>query len=280
MLLLCIGPDTFRAQRKAVELELAFREKYDKAGTSVERLSSGKDGIQEIIEKANTVSLFCPRRFMRGTDVLGSCPKSLHAPLAQALQRDPDNIIVVSIESEPPAESAMKAFANVSKVMKYEFPTLSGSSFLAFVKELAASVGGTDEDAVGQIAEFANGDSWLASNELAKLAAGGQTALRPTESVGSIFDIADAYLRQGSDHLRFLGQSGNDSQLLSTLLNQSRVAVRVKDRALDGLNPYVARKIQGQRIPTPEKNFAQLLQALLAQRAGFAAEEDVFDLLG
>ena len=93
MLLVCIGPDTFRAQAKARELENAFRQKYDLDGSSIERISPGKDGVDEVIERANTVSLFCPRRFMRTANLLMDCPKAKQTALVQSLTKDPENVI-------------------------------------------------------------------------------------------------------------------------------------------------------------------------------------------
>ena len=65
MLLLCTGPDTYRAQQKAHDLERAFIEKYDKQALSVDHLDAGKDAIDEVLRKADSVSLFNPRRFLR-----------------------------------------------------------------------------------------------------------------------------------------------------------------------------------------------------------------------
>src|SRR5690349_2995349 len=55
MLIVCHGPDTFRALQKARELELAFKQKYDAHGLSVERLASGKDAVTEIASRAGAI---------------------------------------------------------------------------------------------------------------------------------------------------------------------------------------------------------------------------------
>ena len=173
MLILCIGPDTFRALEKARELEQAFCAKFDTAGTSVERLGSGSTVVDQIIERVNTLSLFTPRRFIRVADLVKTCPKAKQPALVRALLQDPENAIVVSVEAEVPNEVAMKAFAEVPKFVRYDFPIQVGSGFSTWVVTIAEKLGVKDKNAARQIAEVAEGDSWLAWNELLKLAAGG-----------------------------------------------------------------------------------------------------------
>ncbi|MDP3793986.1 MAG: hypothetical protein Q8R07_04530, partial [Candidatus Uhrbacteria bacterium] len=121
MLILCIGPDTFRAQGKARELEEAFKKKYDPSGSSVEHVSFGKKGVDEVMERANTSSLFSSHRFLRTSNLIGECPKNKQAALAKTLARDSDHVIVVSVEDEAPAAVSLEPFEKNVKIIKYAF---------------------------------------------------------------------------------------------------------------------------------------------------------------
>ena len=58
-----------------------------------------------------------------------------------------------------------------------------------------------------------------------------------------------------------------------------RAALRVRDGAVEGLHPYVVKKMQNNKISSPEKKLASVLRALFLQRAGYADEEEATTLL-
>lgn len=283
MLLLCIGPDTFRAQEKAHELEAAFKQKYDPAGSSVERIAPGKEAVDEIVQRANTTSLFSPRRFMRTTDLLKDCSKTKQAALIQALSRDSENVIVVSVESEPLSATTMKAFSGeagpagekIPKIIKYEFPEQEGTAFRNWLTELAKRIGVKDQSAVDQIAEATDGDSWFAWNELLKLAAGGQTEAKRAELSPTIYLYAEQFLQNQTRWHTALMNEDISSQLLTTLVSQARAALRVRDGATEDLHPYVVKKMRIIKYNNLEALFARSLVSLLAQRAGYGTEDEV-----
>lgn len=279
MLLLCIGSDTFRAQEKARELENAFRQKYDPKGSSVERILPGKDAVDEIAQRANTVSLFSSRRFLRTSHLLSDCSKTKQSVLVQALSKDPENVIVVSVESEPLASTTEKAFEKIPKIIKYEFSEQQGSGFLRWLTEVAQRLGIQDQAAITRIAENTDGDSWFAWNELLKLAAGGGNDIEKATFPPTVYTYTEQYL-QGDTRWRSVLQDPDlASQLLNTLLSQARAAVRVRDGATEGLHPYVVKKLRNNKILSPEQNLAHALRALFMQRAGYADNEEATSLL-
>ncbi|MBM3204572.1 hypothetical protein FJZ48_01155 [Candidatus Uhrbacteria bacterium] len=279
MLLLCIGPDTFRAQEKARELENAFKQKYDPSGSSVERIMPGKDAVDEIAQRANTVSLFSPRRFLRTSNLLTDGAKSKQAVLVQALSKDPENIIVVSVESEPPSTAIEKALAQVPKIIKYEFPAQQGAGFFRWASEIAGRLGIQDQTAIHRIAEATDGDSWFAWNELLKLAAGGAHTAEKTEFSPSIYTYTEQYLQNQDGWKDALQDADLASQLLNTLLSQARAALRVRDGAIDGLHPYVVKKWRNNKIISHERYLAIALRALFMQRAGFSDDQEATTIL-
>lgn len=279
MLLLCIGPDTFRAQAKAQELERAFREKFDPNGSSVETLPAGKDAWAGIMERINTPSLFSPRRFLRTRDLLANLTKAQLESLARALTSDPEQIILVSVEEDQLPAKVSEALSKVPKLISYDFPLLKGESFRQWLQTIAKTLAINNETIVDQIAEAADGDGWLAWNELMKVSAGGQTFLAPSSMEKTIFEQADAFLREVKS-FDYLAETESDfGSVAATFLSQTRAAIRVRDGATDGLHPFVIKKLQ-HTPPSPlESSLAVLIQAMISQRSGLGDGTEVLSLI-
>lgn len=278
MLILCLGPDTFRAQEKAHELENAFKSKYDLAGSSIERLPAGKEAVEEVMKRVNTPSLFAPRRYIYAPELMANCPAAKIEPLAKALSQNVEQVIVVSVESEQPEIKILKKIESITKVVKYEFPELTGNAFYQWLKSVADCLNVTDGAAVSKIAEAADGDSWQAFNELMKVAAGGQSEIAVSGRELSVFDYADQYI-QNKKRYEFLSEADIGGQFLNPLLSQTRAALRVRDNATAGMHPFVVKKLQRLRVEQPEVLHAAALLALFMQRSGAGREDEVVDLL-
>ncbi|MBP9761988.1 hypothetical protein KBD34_00020 [Patescibacteria group bacterium] len=280
MLIACIGPDVYRALEKGRELEQAFRQKYDPEGTSIERLQEdGGDLVDEVIERVNTVSLFTPRRFLRVRDLLKGCPKGRVAALNKALSVDPENVIVVTVESDVPNDTTMKALADLPKWVRYDFPILDTRAFQTWIRERATVLScSLSERQVEKIAEQAAGDAWQASLLLLQAASGTDPndvlSDEKNESERSLFEWADAYLRQDADWRAAVEQLGPES-LTYPFLSQLRAYQRVKSGQENGLPSFVARKLRSVVSPESEERFARLLEAVMLQRQGYVREDEL-----
>lgn len=209
MLILCCGPDTYRATQRAHELEDAFRTKHDPSGTSIERFDSGKGAVDEVIERSLTVSLFSPMRFIRADGLIEFCPKAKAKVLANALGKDSERVIVVSIEREKPAIIDLKPFADVPKLIVSEYPLLRGKAFEEWVNQAGSLVGVSDQDALAKLARACDGDAWLASNELLKLAVGGVSEV-VLEQGANFYQKADEFLRGDKTRYNLLDTDGRE----------------------------------------------------------------------
>lgn len=277
MLLLCTGPDTYRAQQKAHDLERAFIEKYDKQALSVDKIDAGKDAIDEVLRKADSVSLFNPRRFIRVDQLLSTCPKPKQTALINVLKREPDNVIVVSVEDEPLEEELLKPFKDVPKLLTYPFPLLSGQAFFDWLLTAALALGiPKDHPSLPNLARLSDGDAWLASSELLKLSAGGESNLTES-STQSVTQQAVDYLTNPTNPHQFLNHIEED--LLMPFLMQTRTAIRIRDNAANGLPSFFTRPWQGKRPVNAEKALANLIAAHMAQRQGFGSDEEMAALL-
>jgi hypothetical protein len=284
MLIACMGPDVYRALEKGRELEEAFRQKYDPEGSSIERLQQdGGDLVDEVIERVNTVSLFTPRRFLRVRDLLKGCPKGRVTALSKALSVDPENVIVVTVESDVPNDTTLKALADLPKWVRYDFPTLDTRNFQAWIRERAVSLGcALSDQQIEVLAEQAAGDAWQASLLLLRAASGtdprDMAVDKTNEPERSLFEWADAYLRQDSDWRAAVERLGPES-VTYPFLSQLRAYQRVKGGQESGLPSFVVRKLRSMTSPDSEERFARLLEAVMLQRQGYARDEEIATLL-
>jgi DNA polymerase III delta subunit len=280
MLIACIGPDIYRALEKARELETAFRQKFDPEGTSIEHLhQEGTELIDEVIERVNTVSLFTPRRFLRVRDLLKNCPKGRVSALEKALSVDPENVIVVSVECDLPPDATLKVISNIPKWVRYDFGTLDARAFEAWIRDRANGLKCALTDVeVARIVELTEGDTWQASLYVLQAASGVELSALPvgsgSEKERSLFDWADAYLKQDPDWRVAVERLGPDT-LLYPFLSQLRTYQRVKAGQDSGIPSFVSRKLKGLRTQNSEEQFARLLEALMLQRQGYAREDEL-----
>lgn len=279
MLIVCSGPDTFRALQKARELETAFKQKYDASGFSVEQISSGKEAVTEIAARAGAISLFSPRRFVRTAQVLSEASKAQRATLKKALSGDQDGFILLTIEEEPPSASVLSELGEV-KIARYDFPAMDARDFATWALEEARRMGLRDEKAVRAIVEVSSGDTWTCFFELMKRAAYGASEILSADGAErTAFVFADTYVRGQDSWREIMEDAALEKQMLTTFLSQVRSAIRVRDGAIEGIHPFVARKLRGQALEGADEAFSRLVEGFFAQRSGYATEKEVGSIL-
>ena len=279
MLIVCCGPDRYRALARARELEAAFKQKHDPEGRSIERLPSGKDGVEAVIEKSAGASLFSSRRFLRADGILSNCPKIKHKAMIDALSRDVESMIVVSVEEEKPAASVLKIFDGLPKCIVNEYPLLTGKAFLTWSADALKSLGFDTDPIFVQLAEACEGDSWRFINEATKLAAGANREIIKYDSTESAYDLTDRILRQGAERFAFVERSNFGYSESSVLVQQTVSAIRVRDRDAEGLVPFVVRKLQNMQTTNPELLLGAGLEMIFLQRSGMCDEQESSELI-
>jgi hypothetical protein len=216
---------------------------------------------------------------LRVDGIVSSCPKTKQKALLEALARDTDAMIVVSVEEERPASSVMKPFEELPKIVVNDYPLLSGRAFTDWAREIAKTLGNIDDNQVVKLADFCEGDSWKFINEAIKLAAGASLELDRSSSEASAYDLADQILKKD------LRRRGNAEKIefsyaeTSVLVQQGVAALRVKDQDVAGLPPFVLKKLQSMNMIEPSLIFASSLEMLFLQRAGFCNEAESISLI-
>ncbi|MBI4138702.1 hypothetical protein HY479_00950 [Candidatus Uhrbacteria bacterium] len=275
MLIICSGPDTFRAREKARELTAAFKKKFDPTGQSVE-IANVDEGLPAILNRLGNASLFFTKKFLRVDGLLDGITPTELAQLLRRLENDRDQTIVVTVEEGSPSKGVLEKCSS-APLFHYPFPLQEGGAFRSWVRERAKYLGVPTETA-DSIAQYADGNSWTAIHELDK------QAVHPQEIGNSafrenIFGVADAVIRRSS-RWRDAAHDHREDNLLNIILFQLRNFFRVRDGATREMKPFIVRKLSSTTIPDGGKAFSRFLQVLVGSRTGICAgEEEVETLL-
>lgn len=276
MLILCSGPDTYHARKKARELVAAFRQKHDPTGYSTEVMASSD--LMALLAKLGAPSLFAAKRLIRCDGLLDSLKIAEVRQLVKRLEGDQESTIILSVEDEPSTPKTLKEFEKI-KLVHYQSPLLTGTKFASAVASRAVELGVSDRLAQ-EVARRTDGDMWLAEHELEKASANPNTQfVQRVEEVGTVFDAADAFLQQRQGW-RALAAGFPDESMVSILATQSRTFSRVRDGETVGVHPYVAKKLSSMRTSDADarRRFLGALRSLYAARQ-FATDEEAQMLL-
>lgn len=259
MLLVCVGPDTFHALKKAQELERAYREKYDPKGVSIEKLSDTKP--LEAIRSRMGGGLFAQKTFLRSTGLIATWKKADWTLATELFARDVDGTIVVTIEEElsQEEEATIQAWP---KAKVYRHSPLTGPAFVRWAQSVAVAEGVLWEAALERFAQMIEGDSWSFWNALPRWKAT-KTLPDLAEEELSPFLRAEQYLKEPIRERAFVGA---DVDLLGLFVQQARQALRVAVDAPDPRMPSFAQR-KWQRLTPAQKQ--QLVDRSVRAERGF-----------
>ena len=273
MLILCTGPDTYHARKKAQELVVAFRQKHDPTGYSTEVASSAD--FQDILKRLGSPSLFAQRRLIRCDGLLEGLKIADVRALAKRLEQDADQTILLSIEEDPLVAKIEKEFEKI-KLVQYAHPLLAGVKFVTAVTSRAKELG-VPVELAQTVARNTDGDMWLADQELQKCAANPQASLvRANIGENSVFDAAESFIAERKFWRARLVELDEPENVLPTFLAQTRTCVRVTDGEASGVHPYAARKFSLLRVSVARAReaFHRALKTFSASRSGMCTTDE------
>ena len=279
MLIVCSGPDSYRALEKARELESAYRQKYDAEGRSVERLVSGKEGLDAVLSLTAGASLFSTRRFIRCDGLLSACPKGKRDALTKALSHDPEMTIVVSIEPKLLTDKEVSELSSKIKLVHYPFPALSVGMFHSWAKNYAGKFGFSDEKTLSVLIDAVQGDTWRFVTEFQKILAGGESCIDQSQEQ-NVFQVIESLFLQKQNRFLVLRDFDNNEQIIAQIINQSRSLVLAKSGETRGLHPFVAQKFARLPVNDLPNVYRRMTQMFIWSRSGFASADEAVELLG
>ena len=277
MLLVCAGPDSFQALRKAQDLERAYREKYDPSGISIERVASTK--LEALAERMGSVGLFAQRRCLRVTNLVASWKKADWDRAAKLFARDAEQTIVISVEDEidPTVEKTILSWDR-SRIYRHFAKT--GKEFEIYAEQLAKEKNMEFVPALREFARDIEGDAWAFWNALPRFEATKTLPdLKSTEI--SAFAKSDLYLLGSNEKRLEAFKDGED--LLALLLQQARQGLRTVANLPDGRTPAFTQRKWEHLSAQKQKNLLDranaLMAATVAQRYGSIVADESIALL-
>lgn len=279
MFLLVSGLDSYRSLERARFFENAYRQKYDPAGSSIERLTSGKEAIDPLLSICVSGSLFSTRRFIRADGLISSCPKAKRDALIKALSHDAEMTIVLCREEGIIKDADLKGFSSLPGFRHESFDALNPSAFLAWARQHATTIGFTDEATIRTIAESSNGDSWAFISELGKVACGGNRIADRSEEVSS-YAVIDALVEGRDNRFSLRHRADDDDGVVALSPQQARALLLIEVNATEGIHPFIVQKSRRLRCKKPSRFFERIASVFIWSRSGFSSTEESLDILG
>jgi len=287
MIFLLHGHDSFRRQKKILELKEKFMATVDPLGQSFSFIDGSKINVPELNDQISSGSLFTKKRMLIieniflnkqeniFSELLSICSKNTKAE-NNALVFNEDEIKIGTLKKE-----AKKLYSWLLKQPYIqEFKLLNNSQLITFAqKEIAKKNGKINPASLSLLISNTGNDLWRLNNEINKLiaAANGQlidkdliTQLVKGEIEENIFALTDALVsKNNSLALRLfeeqLAAGLSEEYILNMLQRQIKLMLEIKKLQISNLNkekdiatalkvhPFVAKKSLQQ-----SKNFSQL----------------------
>jgi DNA polymerase-3 subunit delta len=284
MIIFLYGEDTFRAQEKIKQFKDKFIRDVDPVGSSMSYIDVARDGIKDLKTRSNSASLFARRRMVIISNPFSDkdCLDEIKDNFSQKeVDGQDDNIFIFhdpSIKSkgfgarkkivkvsggrENPLNKKEKGLFEVLSASKYaeEFPLLSSTEALRWVKDRAAQKGANIEDSAAKIlVGYLGSDLWRMNNELEKLAAYRREGAITVDDIklvvkeildDDIFKLTDALSANDKrSALRIMEEQFDmgvsEHYILSMLIWQVKTLMRIK-QAVDAGDPapQIAKKLK------------------------------------
>jgi hypothetical protein len=279
MLIVVSGLDTYRSLERARFLESAYRQKYDPKGSSIERLSCGKDAIDPLLSICVSGSLFSSRRFIRADGIITSCPKAKRDALIKALSHDAEMTIVLCREDGVIKDADLKLFSAIPGFKHDRSDPMNPRTFFQWALDHAKAVGYTNEPVIRRIAEASNGDSWAFISELGKVSCGGEEHRDQSQTAGS-FDVINALAEDRNSRFSLRRQVDEDEGVIALSPQQARSLLMVAAGAMEHVPFFVAQKIRAIHCTNSSDFFERVMSSFIWSRSGFTNAEEALDVLG
>lgn len=298
MIILLTGPDTFRSQRRFVQLRDAFKSKHDQSGISTVILDATEANAEAIRGAVVTQGFFSNKRFV-GLNHYSSTAACPPADLQNILKPFAASEEVIVVIREVPVEKSAAAkrtgrgkpaavSLKLPKAKAEPFPILSEGELQTWILIEAKTQGGSINLAAAKLLlQWCGQDMWRLHNELDKLLSHANGAMITPEDVKSlvrapevsdVFGLVDAVAqRRQSDALKLLAQelrAGTHPLALVTLLaNHMSVLMNIQRLPNNtspmqaaktlGIHPYVATKAMQQSKKFPREQLMRWHHSLV-----------------
>jgi len=277
MLIICSGPDSFRARLKYRELVLAYKQKYDEKGTTIEQLE-GDNLYETLLSKLANQSLFASKKLVLCSGLFQKLTAKQASNLREAVFRDGDISVVIDFEEKPPKETALKSFQE-KELFVYTHEMARGTELNKIVADLCKRYKVDQRLAVPLIQKYQS-DLWAIDTALQVLSVFEQADLgeKGFTAMDNLFAVVDMVLSGDNKWLRHANNFEPQS-ILSAILSQMRTWHMVQEGLAQGAHPFVQKKLSSLKIADADNKLLNQLRAFFASRQSLASGDEVISLM-
>lgn len=275
MLIVCAGPDSYRAKQKLHGYVASFREKYDKSGKSIEVLSI-EDPLREILARLSSPSLFSAKTMVVCEGLLDGLKVGQLKSLAKALILDADQTVVLDYEDKKPSQKTQDYFTEKSLLL-YSHDLLEGT---ALKKEVVAMCQkyAVDQKMADKLLGAYSNDLWSIDSILQVASAGLEGFDLDETSEQSVFQISEDVMKGNASWMKNAKTLDKDD-VVNVLVNQYRSWHLVQGGAADGVHPFVQKKMSWLKLENPHEKTLAAMRALYSARNSISTEQDTDTLI-
>ncbi len=277
MILFLYGEDSYRSKRKLDEIRAKFLRDIDPSGLNVTELDGEKAELNDILAAMSSMPFLAKKRLVVVKGAIEACGKKEAQALAEALDRVPEDTILVLSErvgAEALGDSPVFEKLKVGKFYP-EFKPLASKELQAWiVAEAKAREAEFTPEGLTAYLPVAGNDAWKISGELDAFSAlarpaGGRISLETVRELShlqteeSVFDFLDAIgtrrtdvavakmealLQQGETEVSLLSRLQAHVRGLLVASDLSMLGEATKDRLARelGVHPFAAAKLLSQ----------------------------------
>lgn len=279
MLIVCSGPESFKARQKYRELTEAFRVKHDPRSSSMESITS-KDALAEVVSKLSSPTLFTSMKLLRCEYLFADATPAKIKKFNLALERDANQTVVLDYEDKPlTAKNASAITSTLSHF--YSFEKLIGAELKQEISRMC-SAHNVSSEVAPKLIEIFNDDLWAVDTMLQMLSVADSAAdvkdLSSSATLESVYSLVDSIL-DGNGSWLFNAAQTDPNELLATLISQARQWLQLQANETDGVHPYVQKKLSYKKFKDADTRTLSFIRVLAASRSSLAIQQEAVQLI-
>lgn len=279
MLIICSGPDSFRARRRYRELSESFRVKHDPASSSIETIEPGEQ-YQEVLAKLSNPTLFSSKKMLRCEYLFNKLTPAQIKKLAAAVERDAEQTVVLDYEDKSPTEKTLSAFPS-SLLHLYPYESLVGSALQKEVSQMCKTYGVSEKQSSNLIRYYGE-DLWSIETELQILQLQdvvGADLEGSNVAEGNLYATVDEFLENRQGWMNH-AENIEVNELMNAIISQLRSWQKIQAHDAQDVHPYVQKKLAYKKINDASVELLNTYRAMMASRSSLAQQQEALQLLG
>lgn len=277
MLIICIGPETFLARQKALDLVEAYKQKHVSQGAEIERLES-QTSFQDAISRLSTLGIFATKRLLKYENLMMGITPTQAKQLAQAILADNNQTVVLTYEDKSPTQKILNLFPK-DNLFVYVHEKLKGLELNKWIVSRCRYYQ-INTDLSSKLIELHGDNLWAIESSLQAMRVlnDASTLEKTTENDNQIFAIIDQFFKNNPAWVA-QAASQDPQELLPLLLSQLLNWHKIKSDQAQDVHPFVKKKLGAIKLPCAEELTLKAIRTMYASRNSLSQNQEILQLL-